>query len=86
VTEDVRELARDVGQEAAVRSSEDAEQRKSTMVGRFGPRSRARTGDTIDVAVDTRSIHLFDIETSLGIYGESGGAEGSSTSMKGAHA
>jgi multiple sugar transport system ATP-binding protein len=86
LTEDVRELARDVGQEAAVRSSEDAEQRKSTMVGRFGPRSRARTGDTIDVAVDTRSIHLFDIETSLGIYGESGGAEGSSTSMKGAHA
>ena len=86
LTEEVRELARDVGQEAAVRASQDEGQSKSTMVGRFGPRSRAKTGDTIDVAVDTTSIHLFDVETGLGIYGESGGAESSSTSMKGAHA
>ena len=52
------------------------------MVGRFGPRSRAKTGDTIDVAVDTSGVHLFDPETGLGIYGESGGAT-SSTSTKG---
>jgi multiple sugar transport system ATP-binding protein len=38
------------------------------IVGRFGPRSRVKAGDTIDVAVDTRSLHFFDPETALGIY------------------
>jgi multiple sugar transport system ATP-binding protein len=84
VTEDVRELARDGGHEASVRATEDPERRKTTMVGRFGPRSRAKNGDVIDVAVDTTAVHLFDPETGLGIYGESGGANGSPTSTKGA--
>ena len=38
------------------------------MVGRFGPRSRVKNGDVIDVAVDTSAVHLFDLETGLGIY------------------
>jgi multiple sugar transport system ATP-binding protein len=38
------------------------------MVGRFGPRSRVKSGDRIDVAVDTRGIHLFDVESGAGIY------------------
>jgi hypothetical protein len=25
-------------------------------------------GQTIDVAVDTRALHFFDVETGLGIY------------------
>jgi multiple sugar transport system ATP-binding protein len=41
----------------------------AVIVGRFGPRSRVRVGDSIDVAVDTRSLHFFDPETALGIYG-----------------
>jgi hypothetical protein len=69
----VRELARDVGHEGAVRATETPEEHKTTLVGRFGPRSRAKTGDVIDVAVDTSGVHLFDIETGLGIYGESVG-------------
>jgi len=67
LTEDVRELARDVGQESQVQAAGD-EANKAVLVGRFGPRSRARTGDTIDVAVDTSAVHLFDIETGEGIY------------------
>ena len=39
------------------------------MVGRFGPRSRIASGDTIDVAVETGALHFFDLETGLGIYG-----------------
>jgi multiple sugar transport system ATP-binding protein len=67
LTEDVRELARDVGQESKVQvASED--EAKTVMVGRFGPRSRVKNGETIDVAVDTNSVHLFDLETSQGIY------------------
>jgi multiple sugar transport system ATP-binding protein len=67
LTEDVRELARDVGQESKVQAAGE-ESGKTTMVGRFGPRSRVKNGETIDVAVDTTAVHLFDIETGEGIY------------------
>jgi multiple sugar transport system ATP-binding protein len=68
LTEDVRELARDVGQESGVRGTRETESEKTTMVGRFGPRSRAKTGDVINVAVDTSAVHIFDLENGLGIY------------------
>jgi multiple sugar transport system ATP-binding protein len=68
LTEDVRELARDVGQESKLQAA-DPESGKTTMVGRFGPRSRVKNGDKIDVAVDTSGVHLFDIESGEGIYG-----------------
>jgi multiple sugar transport system ATP-binding protein len=67
LTEDVRELARDVGHEGTVQAPSEGDT-KTTMVGRFGPRSRVRSGDVIDVAVDTSTVHLFDLETSEGIY------------------
>ena len=66
VTEDVRELAEDVGDEARV--DQLAQEDTATLVGRFGARSRARAGDKAEVAVDTRSLHFFDPETGLGIY------------------
>ena len=68
LTEDVRELARDVGQEGAVRAAEQEGAGKTVVVGRFSPRSRVKTGDVIDVAVDTSALHAFDLETGLGIY------------------
>ena len=68
LTEDVRELARDVGREGAVEAATDEGGGKTTVVGRFGPRSRVKNGDVIDVAVDTSAIHVFDLETGLGIY------------------
>jgi multiple sugar transport system ATP-binding protein len=72
LTEDVRELARDVGQESAVQAAAEEGAVETTMVGRFGPRSRVRTGDVVDVAVDTRSLHFFDLESGLGIYSQDG--------------
>ena len=63
VTEDVRELAADVGEVLP----EDVEP-ETTMVARFGARSRVREEETAEVAVDARSLHFFDPETSLGIY------------------
>jgi multiple sugar transport system ATP-binding protein len=67
LTEDVRELAQDLGDERAV---EEAAQGASqtTMVGRFGARSGVSVGETAEVAVDTRSLHFFDPESGLGIY------------------
>ena len=67
LTEDVRELAQDLGDERAVQEASQ-EKAHTTMVGRFGARSRVQKGETAEVAVDTRSLHFFDPETGLGIY------------------
>ncbi len=66
VTQDVMELVEDVGDDRA--PDEKSDKGKTVIVGRFGARSRVRTGDTIEVAVDTRQMHFFDPETGLGIY------------------
>jgi multiple sugar transport system ATP-binding protein len=68
MTEDVRELAQDAGDERAVQQANDAGIPKSTLVGRFAPRSRVRADQAVEVAVDTRALHFFDPETGLGIY------------------
>lgn len=68
MTEDVRELAEDVGDERAI--DQAAEGDSATIVGRFGARSRVRPGEPVEVAVDTRSLHFFDPQTGLGIYDE----------------
>jgi multiple sugar transport system ATP-binding protein len=61
LTEDVRELARDVGEEVEAGPT-------TTMVGRFGPRTGVRVGEPAEVAVDTRALHFFDPATGAGIY------------------
>jgi len=66
MTEDVRELAQDVGDERAVDQAADSN--TATLVGRFGARSRVRPGQPVEIAVDTRSLHFFDPQTGLGIY------------------
>jgi multiple sugar transport system ATP-binding protein len=67
LTDDVRELAADVGDERTVTAAPE-ELRHTTMVGRFSPRSTVKVGEKIEVSVDTRSLHFFDPETGLGIY------------------
>ncbi len=74
MTEDVRELAEDVGDERAIEQSADDD--STTLVGRFGARSRVRPGQPIEVAVDTRSLHFFDPQTGLGIYDGTGSTKG----------
>jgi multiple sugar transport system ATP-binding protein len=81
LTEDVRELARDVGQESAVQAAAAEGADEATLVGRFGPRSRVKTGDVVDVAVDTRTLHFFDLESGLGIYSQSGGRDAQAQPM-----
>ena len=65
LTEDVRELAEDVGRDRPVQEGAAG---TATLVGRFGARSRVRVGETVEIAVDTRALHFFDPETGLGIY------------------
>jgi multiple sugar transport system ATP-binding protein len=65
LTEDVRELAKDVGEEV---DTEQAARGVATLVGRFSARSRVREGDTVPIAVDTRNLHFFDPDSGIGIY------------------
>ncbi len=62
LTDDVRELAQDVGDDRVSRIGEAGTAR---LVGRFGARSRVRPGESFEVAVDTRSLHFFDQESGL---------------------
>jgi len=64
LTEDIKELARDVGETAERNEQEGG----ALMVGRFGARARVKEGESVEVAVDTQSLHFFDAETSEGIY------------------
>ena len=66
ITDDVRELAQDAGNEHHLGQLGDDE--SATFVGRFGSRSRVRPDQPAEIAVDTRSAHFFDPETGLGIY------------------
>jgi len=77
VTDDVRELARDVGEEAVVEAKADASH--TTLVGRFSPRTEVRKGDVLEVTVDARSLHFFDRDTGMGIYKEQDSTKGAGT-------
>jgi multiple sugar transport system ATP-binding protein len=70
LTEDVKELAQDVGDERAVREAAEGSKQHTTMVGRFDSRAEVKEGEIAEVAVDTRGLHFFDPETGLGIYDE----------------
>jgi multiple sugar transport system ATP-binding protein len=74
LTEDVRELAQDLGDERAV--DHEAGPRETTMVGRFGARSTVKEGETAEVVVDTTALHFFDPETGLGIYDDDPSTKG----------
>jgi multiple sugar transport system ATP-binding protein len=62
LTDDVRELAADVGEELTNQAPH------TTMVGRFRADSAALAGQQAEVAVDTRALHFFDPDTGAGIY------------------
>lgn len=66
VTEEVRELAEDVGDDRVVEQRGSVD--RTTLVGRFSPRTRIREGDTIEVAIDEAALHFFDRSTGSVIH------------------
>ncbi len=64
-TEDVKEAVE--ADEAVAALERQAEQSGTPFVARVGRESRAREGDRIEVAVDTRMLHFFDLETGAAI-------------------
>jgi multiple sugar transport system ATP-binding protein len=69
LTEDARELAGDVGQEALEAAERRAEAGESTFLARLSPRTGAREGGDIELAVDVTRFHFFDPGTGLAIRG-----------------
>jgi multiple sugar transport system ATP-binding protein len=66
VTDEVRELAEDAGNDRVIEHLGSLE--RTTLVGRFSPQSRVREGDTIEVAIDEDTLHFFDPSTGSAIY------------------
>jgi multiple sugar transport system ATP-binding protein len=77
LTEDVKELAQDTGAPGGGPALE-SEGSGALLVGRFGARASVAEGKSVEVAVDTRSLHFFDPETSEGIYDGNEGQKGAS--------
>jgi multiple sugar transport system ATP-binding protein len=69
ITEDVKELAHDVGAEALQAVEQEAAQGETTFVARLNPRTGARVGEPIELVVDVGRLHFFDGDTGLGIHG-----------------
>jgi multiple sugar transport system ATP-binding protein len=68
LTEDVMELAHDA--DALV--TPEATEGGALLVGRFDVRAAVEERKPVEVAVDVRSLHFFDPETSNGIYDGTG--------------
>ena len=66
-TEDVQELAEESGAPGGGAAPE-SQGSGALLVGRFGARASVEEGEPVEVAVDTRSLHFFNAETSEGIY------------------
>jgi multiple sugar transport system ATP-binding protein len=76
LTEDVKELAQDAG--APGGPALESKGSGALMVGRFSARASVEVGQPVEVAVDTRSLHFFDAETSAGIYDDQTNEKGAS--------
>jgi multiple sugar transport system ATP-binding protein len=61
VTADTKELEKDAHIEDLPTTH------KNTFVASFGPRSRVRPGDDIEIVIDRERLHFFDPETGLAI-------------------
>jgi multiple sugar transport system ATP-binding protein len=68
LTDDVKELAVDVGAEALEHVELQAKRGHSKVLARLNPRSRAQKGEPIELVVDTHRLHFFDPEDGVGIY------------------
>jgi multiple sugar transport system ATP-binding protein len=71
LTEEVREVAVDVDAAALEQLESEALERRTLVIGRFETSERLRGGEEMEVAIDSRKLHFFDLETGLAIYGES---------------
>jgi multiple sugar transport system ATP-binding protein len=67
ITEEVREVAADLGDEVVGDLEQRARAETTTWIARLPARARAREGERIDLRVDPAGLHLFDPATGVRI-------------------
>jgi multiple sugar transport system ATP-binding protein len=63
ITDEVLELAADLGREEAARVERRAREGRNEFIARIDPKTQVRAGDTITLSVDTAQMHFFDPAT-----------------------
>jgi multiple sugar transport system ATP-binding protein len=67
VTQEVREVLEDVDRARVVDLELEAQARRTVVIGRFGIGSQARVGGDVEMRVDTRRLHFFDLDSEAAI-------------------
>jgi multiple sugar transport system ATP-binding protein len=67
VTQEVREVLEDVDRSRVADLESEAQARRTVVTGRFGIGSEARPGAEVEMRVDARRLHFFDLDSELGI-------------------
>jgi len=67
VTQEVREVLEDVDRSRVVDLELEARSRRTVVIGRFGIGSDACAGRSVEMHVDARRLHFFDLETEAAI-------------------
>jgi multiple sugar transport system ATP-binding protein len=67
LTEEVREVAGDVDAAALEQLESEARQRRTVLIARLEAHMRPGAGESIEVAIDPRRLHFFDLENGLAI-------------------
>ncbi|MET1003356.1 MAG: sn-glycerol-3-phosphate ABC transporter ATP-binding protein UgpC [Acidimicrobiia bacterium] len=70
ITEDVKELVDEVGEDILQQVEQQAQSGRAPMIARLSPRTTVRKGDPIELVVDTHRLHFFDLDHGSGIYGQ----------------
>ncbi|MGZ8652821.1 MAG: ABC transporter ATP-binding protein, partial [Actinomycetota bacterium] len=70
LTEDTKELASDIAEEALRVLKEQASERRTPFIARASPETTARAGERCEIFVDTRKLYFFDPATGNSIYGD----------------
>jgi multiple sugar transport system ATP-binding protein len=63
LTDEVKEVAADLDASVVKDLEAEVRENKTPVVGRFDVTSRARPGQPVEIVVDTRKLHFFDLKT-----------------------
>jgi multiple sugar transport system ATP-binding protein len=69
LTDEVKEVAADTDDSALYELEVERQQHTLPVLARFDAASRARTGQPVEVVVDTRKLHFFDLESGAAVGG-----------------
>jgi multiple sugar transport system ATP-binding protein len=68
LTEEVREVAGDVDAAELQRLESEAVERRTVMIARLESQRRPAVDEPMEVGVDTRRLHFFDLDNGIAIY------------------